>query len=341
MERLLASCSSGTPDIASRYNSYMPGHRFADLKGVYAPILTPFRPEDGEVEYTWMARHLGYLRAHGCTGIVPCGTNGEAPSLSVAERMRVVETAIAAAGGMPVIAGTGAAALPDAVALTRHAFAAGANGVLILPPFYFKRPADAALAAWYQRLFDAAVPAGALVLLYHIPQLSAIPITNGLLELLMRSHGELIFGVKDSTGDPAELQRFRTGFPELIYYAGSDHRVAEACLAGGAGSISAWANVFPDLIRDVQQAAWIGHDPAAAQARLSEARRCIDPYPMQAAVKHAVRLVAGLPATAVRPPQAELTAPERASLSAVLASKLPDWRPEGNEISLLPIEHAD
>jgi 4-hydroxy-tetrahydrodipicolinate synthase len=113
--------------------------------------------------------------------------------------MRVVEAAIAAADGMPVIAGTGAAALPDAIALTRHAFAVGADGVLVLPPFYFKRPSDAALAAWYQRLFDAAVAPGARVLLYHIPQLSAVPITDGLLEILMHSHPEIAYGVKDST----------------------------------------------------------------------------------------------------------------------------------------------
>lgn len=299
-----------------------------ELKGVFAPIVTPLRPDDGDFDPAWMARHLAYLRAYGCTGVVPCGTNGEAPSLSVSERMQVVEAAIAAADGMPVIAGTGAAALPDAIALTRHAFASGADGVLVLPPFYFKRPSDAALAAWYQRLFDAAVPPGALALFYHIPQLSAIPITDGLLEILMRSHSEIAYGVKDSTGDPAELQRFRAGYPDLMYFAGSDHRVAEACLAGGAGSITAFANVFPDLVKAVQDAVWEGRDATAAQARLSEARHCIDAYPMQAAVKHAVHFTAGLPAMAVRPPQPELTEEDRSSLTATLLAKLPEWRPQ-------------
>ena len=93
-----------------------------DLRGVFAPIVTPFRYSDGEVDLPWIARHVAYLRAHGCTGVIPCGTNGEAASLSVAERIQVAEAALLAAGDMPVIVGTGAAALPDAVALTHHAF---------------------------------------------------------------------------------------------------------------------------------------------------------------------------------------------------------------------------
>ena len=106
---------------------------------------------------------------------------------------------------MPVIVGTGASALTDAITLTRHAFGHGADAVLIMPPFYFKKPSDRGLADWYRRLFDAAVPPGASALLYHIPQATSVPITGGLLDLLLDSHGELVYGVKDSTGDPGQL----------------------------------------------------------------------------------------------------------------------------------------
>ena len=180
-----------------------------DLRGVFAPIVTPFRPSDGEVDLPWIAGHVAYLRAHGCTGVIPCGTNGEAASLSVAERIQVAEAALAAAGDMPVIVGTGAAALPDAVALTRHAFAAGAAAVLVMPPFYFKKPSDLGVAAWFQRLFDAAVPPGGRVLLYHIPQTTGVPITDGVLQALLASHGALVYGLKDSTGDPEEGSHLR------------------------------------------------------------------------------------------------------------------------------------
>ena len=181
-----------------------------ELRGVFAPIVTPFRPSDGEVDLPWIPEYVDYLHRRGCQGIIPCGTNGEAASLSVQERMAVTETALAAgrALGMPVIVGTGAAALPDAVALTRHAFALGADAVLVMPPFYFKKPADAGVADWFRRLFDAAVPAGGRALLYHIPQTTGVPISDALLELLLASHREVVYGLKDSTGDPGAARAF-------------------------------------------------------------------------------------------------------------------------------------
>ncbi len=298
------------------------------LRGVFAPIVTPFRLSDGEVDTPWIVRHLAYLRAHGLTGPIPCGTNGEAASMSIAERVQVLETVMAAAGDMPVIAGTGASALPDAIVLTRHAFSVGAAAVLVMPPFYYKKPPEAGVAAWYQRLFDAAVPAGGRVLLYHIPQTTGVPISDGLLRLLLASHGEVVYGIKDSTGDPAEGQRLRGAFPRLAYFSGNDHLVGEACRAGGTGSITAGANVFPDLVAAVQAAAWTGGDVISAQATLSAARALIESFPLQPSTKAALADVAGLPPTAVRPPQAELTAVQRAELRASLRANLPNWRPD-------------
>jgi 4-hydroxy-tetrahydrodipicolinate synthase len=302
----------------------------ADLRGVFAPIVTPFRPADGEVDLPWIARHVAYLRAHGCTGIIPCGTNGEAASLSVAERMGVAEAGLAAAGDMPVIIGTGAAALPDAVALTRHAFAAGAAAVLVMPPFYFKKPPEIGVVDWFRRVFDAAVPPGGRVLLYHIPQATGVPISDAVLRALLRTHRELLYGLKDSAGDAAEGAHLRQAFPGLAYFAGNDHRVAEACADGAAGSITAAANVFPDLAAATQQAARDGHG-AAAQAKLSEARSLLEAYPLQPATKAALVDVAGLAPTLVRAPQVELSPEARAELRAKLLAKLPEWRPAGDQ----------
>jgi 4-hydroxy-tetrahydrodipicolinate synthase len=297
-----------------------------DLRGVFAPIVTPFHPADGRVDLPWLAGHIAYLREHGCQGVVPCGTNGEAASLSIAERQAVVDATLATAGDLAVIAGTGAAALPDAITLTRHAFAAGADAALVMPPFYFKRPPDAGVATWFQRLFDAAAPPDGKVLLYHIPQTTGVPITDELLQRLYASHGELLYGIKDSTGDPAEGERLRTHFPALAYYAGNDHRVTEACRAGAAGSITAGANVFPDLVAAAQAAGWGGGDDGA-QTTLSAARCLLDSCPLQPATKFALTVVAGMPLTAVRPPQIELTPEQCDRLAAALREQLPNWRP--------------
>jgi len=263
---------------------------------------------------------------HGCAGVVPCGTNGEAPSLSVEERIRVAEAALAAAGGMGVIVGTGAAALPDAIALTRHAFASGADAVLVMPPFYFKRSSDAGIVAFFRRLFDAAVPSGRRVLLYHIPQLTGAPVTEGILDGLAASHPGVVYGLKDSTGDPGQLHAFRRTHPHLHYFVGNDHLVAEACKAGASGSITACANVFPDLAFAVQEAVRRGDDPAPHQTKLSEARSLLESQPMQAATKALLTIVAGLPPSAVRPPQTGLAPEGFTILSQAVAAKLAGWR---------------
>lgn len=299
----------------------------AELRGVFAPIVTPFRPSDGEIDLPWLRRHMAYLRDHGCTGVIPCGTNGEAASLSVAERQAVLEATLEVSGDMLVIAGTGAAALSDAITLTRHAFSVGVAAVLVMPPFYFKRPTDAGVIAWYRRLLDAAVPAGGRMLLYHIPQTTAVPISDGLLLALHDSHGEALYGIKDSTGDPAQGVHLRETFPWLAYFVGNDHLVGAACRAGGHGSISAGANVFPDLVYAVQQAAWHGGNMEATQATLSAARALLEIYPFQPATKAILAAVAGLPPTAVRPPQVELTPEQHDHLIAELAIMLPQWRP--------------
>jgi 4-hydroxy-tetrahydrodipicolinate synthase len=295
----------------------------SELHGVFAPIVTPFRFADGEVDIPWIKGYVGYLRAHGCKGIVPCGTNGEAPSLSVEERQLVLEATVLAAEGMPVIAGTGAAALPDAIALTRHAFWAGVDAVLVMPPFYYRHPPHAGVGAWYQRLFDAAVPAGGRVLLYHIPQTTGVPISDELIRLLLVSHGAIVYGIKDSTGDSQQGRHIRQTFPTLAYFAGNDHRVVEACQEGGAGSITACANVFPDLVGAAQRAAHGEGDPALAQTRLSAARSVLDAFPLQPATKAALAEIAGLPTTGVRPPQIELTPIQRAELRSALQSVYP------------------
>jgi 4-hydroxy-tetrahydrodipicolinate synthase len=170
------------------------------------------------------------------------------------------------------------------------------------------------------------VPPGGRALLYHIPQTTGVPITDELLKMLLASHGEIIYGLKDSTGDPEQGAHFRAAFPKLAYFAGNDHRVAEACAEGGAGSITAGANVFPDLAAAVQQMAWAGRDTTVAQAALSAARALLDTCPLQPATKAALIDIAGLPPTAVRPPQVELTLDQRATLRAALLTRLLEWR---------------
>src|SRR5437764_7779159 len=115
------------------------------LSGGMTAIVTPFS-ESGELNLIALPPYLQFQEAAGIDGVVVCGTNGEGVSMSVAERKRVLEAVMGLKGPFSVIAGTGAANLPDAIELTRHAGAVGADAVLVLAPFYFKNPSAAGVA---------------------------------------------------------------------------------------------------------------------------------------------------------------------------------------------------
>jgi 4-hydroxy-tetrahydrodipicolinate synthase len=299
------------------------------LSGVFAANVTPFEPATLAVDHDWMARHIAYLRAHGCDGIVPLGTNGEGPAMSVGERKQVIDGALAAAGGMAVMPGTGCASLTDTIELTRYAFQAGADAVLIIPPFFFKNVASAGVLAYYRRLFDAALQPGQRALLYHFPRMSAVPITDDVVEGLALSHPDCVAGIKDSSGDLDSVLHWNRLFPDLRIFAGSDTLAHDAYAGGAAGTITAAGNLVPHLIQAVRQATIAGLDAAGPQASLNVVRGWLEQSgSMHAATKFLLTLFAGLPATALRPPLLELDDDQRARLAASAGQFLAQARPE-------------
>ncbi len=288
------------------------------LAGVFAANVTPFDPASLAIDHGWMRRHLAYLRARGCDGIVPLGTNGEGPAMSVAERKTVIDSALAAADGLAVVPGTGCASLPDTVELTRYALQAGADSVLVIPPFFFKNVSHAGVLAYYQRLCDAAVQPGQQILLYHFPQLSMVPISDAVMAGLRQSHPGCVAGVKDSSGNFDSIVHWNKLFPDLRVFAGSDSLASRAHAAGVAGTITAGGNLVPDLLQGVRQAVLAGRDPAPIQERLNEVRGWLERSPsMHAATKFLLTRFAGLPQTAVRPPLIDLDDAQRAVLAAL------------------------
>lgn len=287
------------------------------LAGIFAATVTPFDPTTGAVVHDWIPRHLAYLRAKGCDGVVPLGTNGEGPSLSVDERKGVIDTVMAHADGLAVVPGTGCASLPDTVALTRHAFAAGADGVMVIPPFFFKDVPWAGVLAYYRRLCDAALEPGQQILLYHLPKVSGVPITDDVVAGLEESHPGCVGGLKDSSGDLGSVLHWQPAFPFLRVFAGSDGLASRVLAGGVAGTITAGANVIPHLLQEVRQAVLEGNDPSEAQARVDVVQGWLKRYPMGPTTKFLLTLFAGLPPVAVRPPLDELTKDQRAELAAM------------------------
>lgn len=284
------------------------------LRGLLTAILTPF-DRQGDLALQHIPALLDFQRRVGVDGVVVCGTNGEGASLSVEERMRTLEAILASRERMLVIAATGAASITDTLALTRHAAEAGADAALVLPPFYFKAPTTEGLAAWFLRVLDAAdLP----VMLYNIPQQSAVAISHELLDRLI-GHPNLA-GLKDSTGDRASTEGFISRYPQLRVFAGSDRLASRSYASGGAGGISGGANAFPEVVaavRDAYQTDAGGPRTQEAQARLNALIDIVVRYPL-IAVSKSVLAHRGLPRMSVRPPLVDLTPAQEDALLAEL-----------------------
>jgi 4-hydroxy-tetrahydrodipicolinate synthase len=175
------------------------------LHGVIAAIATAIG-KDGEPDCARSTALARFLLGNGCDGLNVLGTTGEATSLSLDQRRRVMSAY--AASGLPLdrmMVGTGAAAAADAIALTRYAAELGFAGALVLPPFYYKGVPDDGLVAYVDAIVTATAARPIPIYLYHFPAQSGLPWHVGLIRRLLDRFGERIVGLKDSSGDMAAL----------------------------------------------------------------------------------------------------------------------------------------
>jgi 4-hydroxy-tetrahydrodipicolinate synthase len=277
--------------------------------GAIAPVPTPL-DEDLRFDAPAQKAHLSWLAAEGLDGALVLGTNGEFPSFSLTERIAVAEGAAAAGSGLNLMLGVGSCALPEVFTMLAVAADSGYGAVLCPPPFYFRAaPADG-LAAFFREVLDASsLP----VLLYHIPQVTGVPISE---EILNRLEGhERLEGVKDSSCDLEELARLCTRFRDRAYIVGSDRLVTASLAAGGSGSITAAASVAPGLVTAVQRG-------NADQSRLDEVRTLLEAYGLGPSVKAILRR-SGFGDYATRPPLVGLDAVREVDLWAAFRELVP------------------
>lgn len=292
------------------------------LEGVLAPVVTPFR-DDGSPDAERFVAHCRWLLDSGCRGLAVFGTNSEANSLSVDERLAlldaVVEAGIPAEALMP---GTGCCALTDTVRLTARAVELGCSGVLVLPPFFYKDVTVDGLHRSFATVIDAVGDDRLRVYLYHIPQVAGVPISLPLVDRLRADFPDVVVGMKDSSGDWANTEAVldahaSSGFDVFV---GSEVFLLDNLRRGGRGCITATGNVNPAAINGVFEA-WQAGDADAGdlQARITAARRIVQRYPMIAALKAIVARWSRDPAwTAVRPPLVELDPEQEKALVAAL-----------------------
>jgi 4-hydroxy-tetrahydrodipicolinate synthase len=279
------------------------------IRGVLAPVVTPFTRDLSPDPERFIA-HCRWLLGQHC-GLAVFGTNSEANSLSVDERMALLD-ALLAAGLDParLMPGTGCCALTDSVRLTEHAVKAGCAGVLMLPPFYYKDVSEDGLYRHFAEVVERVGDARLRIYLYHIPPVAVVGITPQLVERLMKSYPSAIAGMKDSSGDWHNTKTMLDAFATSGFdvFPGSEPFLLAGMKHGAAGCISATANVNPAAI-DRLYREWRSADADRQQEALNAVRKTVGQYVMIPALKQVIAHYANDPEwVTVRPPLTELTA---------------------------------
>src|SRR6056297_2033174 len=255
------------------------------LHGVVPPTVTAF-DDDESVDYEATAAHAEFVVDHGCHGVFPLGTNGEVPLLTPEERHGVVEAVVEAVDEVPVVAGVGAPSTYETVQHAEHAAAAGADGVIVVTPYYYPLDHDGAVEH-YRRVADAVdVP----VYVYHIPSKTGNSLSLETLADLAAIDG--LAGVKDSSKNVPWLGQAIDAHPELTFLSGSDSLLFAGLEIGCPGMVSAVANVFPELVVDLYDAYDDGDEDRARdlQSTVYDVRDALKRGPYMAGVKTALSL---------------------------------------------------
>jgi len=284
------------------------------FQGSIVALVTPFA--NGLVDEAKIRELVEFHVANGTDGIVPCGTTGESPTLSHEEHRRVVEVVVEAARGrLAVIAGTGSNSTSEAVELTRHAKAVGANGALLVNPYY-NRPTQEGLYRHFRAVADAVdVP----ILVYNIPGRTAVNVETETLARLARDCRNIV-GVKEASGSLDQMtQVILACGPDFSVLSGDDTLTLPLMSLGGRGVISVIANIVPRETAEMTHAALDGDWKRARELHLRLfplARAAFietNPIPIKEAMA-----MAGMIAPEFRLPMCRMTDANRERLHAVL-----------------------
>ena len=257
---------------------------------------------------------MAWFKEQGADGIVVLGTTGEYPSFSIAERKKAAEVALKHANGLDMIIQSGTTNVPETIELSKHAADNGANGLLVIPPFYYKKPQTEGLTKYFSMLFEAVkLP----INLYHIPGTSAVPISLELLHSL--EHFPNLAGIKDSDPPAEDYEKFATEFPKLNMRTGISANL-ERAFNHDMGAILMEGNLYTKQIAAVFAAKRAGKDYTEAMATFREAMKIMRPAGVGSSgpMKYALSLQMGTPQTYQRPPFLDVTDDQKAKIKAGL-----------------------
>ncbi len=276
------------------------------LAGVYAAAVTPLKA-DSSLDLESIPALLQFLASRGCHGAVLFGTTGEGPSFSPAERAMLMRSAYEARESMPgfrLIAGTGTPSLSETIDLTKLAFDLDFDGVLVLPPYYFRKATNNGLFAWFSELIKKAVPSNGHLLGYHFPSVAGIGFSIDLLARLKEAFPIQFAGIKDSSNDSDLARTLGEKFgSDLVVLTGTDSYLQFAMQNKAAGCITAPANLISPDLREIWDLMREGKDASEAQEYVKKQRDILAKYPpYPPALKALLHRLHGLPRWSVKPP---------------------------------------
>ena len=279
------------------------------IEGVLSPVITPFK-RDLSPDADRFVKHCRWLMKSGCAGLAVFGTNSEANSMSVEEKLELLDALVK--GGVPaasLMPGTGHCALTDSVKMTREAVRLGCGGVLMLPPFYYKGVSDEGLFRNFSEIIERVGDERLRLYLYHIPPVSHVAISLDLIDRLLSRYPGIVAGAKDSSGDWSNTKAMLDRFKERSFdvFPGSEVFLLDGLRAGGKGCITATGNVNPGAINEVFMN-WRSTDADKLQAGITATRKIVQKVPMIPALKAITAHFGNDPQwRTVRPPLTELT----------------------------------
>ncbi len=273
--------------------------------GTYSPVLMPFNA-DLSVDVARLIGFCRWLKTQDCK-LAIFGTNSEANSLCVEERMDILDQVIEA-GTSPddLMPGTGCCAMADTVKLSAHAARHGCGGVLMLPPFFYKGVSDEGLYRSYSEIVERVGDARLRIYLYHIPPIAQVGISLELIERLTKAYPDTIVGMKDSSSDWDNMKAVMETFPDFDMFCGAEDFLLGTLRLGGKGCISAIANVRPSAIQHLYEN-WQSDGAPALQQELIDFRAILTAQAPIPSLKRTVAHYSGNEGwNRLRPPLVEL-----------------------------------
>ena len=256
------------------------------LNGVYTASLTPLTASF-EPNIPALVRHAQWLLESGSDGVALLGSTGEANSLTLEQRLSIIEQTARELPPDRLMLGTGSCALQDSVRLTKASVDAGVFSVLVIPPFYYKPQSDESVLRFYSELISSVDEPRLRIIFYNFPKLSGYNFSVKILQELKQRFGDIAAGIKDSSGEWKNMLGIVQNIPDFMVYTGTETLLLDILNKGGAGCITATANLIAPECQRVYQA-WKNNKQKVAeeaQMNLTNLRKTLENYPLVSELK--------------------------------------------------------